>query len=218
MIIQEYRELEENNKYKGIDFRKFVTEQCVDIALRTNFPTDYNDVYEHLFGREDFLKLFLIIDREIKGFIVSDTYEGKIMALKKLRAAYIQGIILDHSIQGNGYFKKLVSEVIKRQNSPLDYISLRTHNPSCASAFTKSISDDFIIYPTVNKIDEDVLEIVRSDRYIGNANENLVVENAYSNVLLQQSTANEQINELFRSVGDNDAQCVIGVSKVLRRG
>lgn len=218
MKIENYKELELRSNYKGLDFKKYIAEKCVEIANTTNFPTDYDDVFDHIFGNEELIKVFLTDEEIIKGFIVSDYFDNKLDDLRTLKALYIHGIIIDKDTQKHGLFRNLVNYTINSVNYT-DYIALRTHNPRCANAFTNCMLEHGLITsPTLRKVDSEIIKIANNDKYIYNANANLVAKGVYDRELLSQRTSNEYINEMFKrnNVEENDAQCLIALKKVKR--
>ncbi len=123
MIIKEFN----NNMSK-----ENITLQCLEVAESTSFPTDYDDVYNHLFENEDLLKLFVLgNDNLIKGFAVFDYLNSNYNIL------YLSGMVLDSCIQGTGISKELLKKGLELLKG--DIITLRTRNPRMYQALVKSL-------------------------------------------------------------------------------
>ena len=73
---------------KDFENKDAVTVRCLEIANAAQFPTDYQDMYEHLFENEDG-ELFVVMNdsNEIYGFATCDN-------MKEHDNTYLHGIII----------------------------------------------------------------------------------------------------------------------------
>ena len=188
---------------------EYIVYSCLSIANNAKFPTDYTDVKEHLFESDEYIRLF-IVDTEkkvptIKGFLISALEKG----YNDNTILHCHGIILDPSIQGNGYSKTIVEKAIDMTNP--DIVTAKTHNPRCFNAFA-NLKGAISYYPNeFNDMPEDVINVARSDEFISNTNENLIYLNAYPDEKIQQSHRNEDLHIVFDRLAPTDAQAIVVV-------
>lgn len=194
-----------NIKLSDIEKKKIILE-CLKMALRVNFPVDYGDMKNHLFGEEDYVKLFVKNEKnEIKGFII-----GCINYLDDIKEVYIHGLIIDPDMQGKSLSKKLMKELINVTDC--DVITARTHNPRIFEAVSALACDDTLYFPNIDiKTPDYVYDIIYNNKFINNCNDNLICENAYPDIKIQQSVSNDKILPIFESIGDYDAQVILSV-------
>ena len=110
MKILNYNEFLNQFKYAN-EMKELINEyvvySCLAIANNAKFPTDYIDVKEHLFESDDYIRLFIIDEDgkvpQIKGFLISALENG----YNDNVILHCHGIIIDPSIQGKGYSKKM---------------------------------------------------------------------------------------------------------------
>lgn len=192
---------------KDITSKKQVTERCLEIANKAKFPTDYEDMYEHLFGNEE-AELFMIMDEnnKIYGFATCDN-------IIESSTTYIQGIIIHPDIQGMGFSLKLLHEIIKKDGN--EFLTLRSHNPRIYEIMSRMAYKDNLIFPQIvsNKIPNQIWKVVASHPAMRDADKNLIVRNAYPDEKLMQKVKNEEIKTLFRKLNMTDAQVIVVCTK-----
>lgn len=172
----------------------------LNIAKSAKFSTDYDDMYNHIFGSNK-LQLCVIVDEKkiIRGFATYEHYT-------KENLVYIQGIIIEKSFQGKGGSKNLIHEIIKK--TQCDYVMCRTHNPRIYELFeniSSKIHPDLFEWQITSKVKE--LTSLTKDTI--NANEKLIVIDAYPDEKIQQKIKNKKIYEYFSQIGKRNAQVII---------
>jgi len=212
MKILNYNELLNHFKYTDemkelID--EYVVYSCLTIANNAKFPTDYIDVKEHLFESDDYIRLFIVDDEgrvpQIKGFLISALENG----YNDNVILHCHGIILDPSIQGQGYSKMMIEKAISMTNP--DVVTAKTHNPRCFNAFA-SLSGAMAYYPNeYDDMPEDILNLAKSDEFISVVNEHLIYLAAYPDEKIQQSHRNKDLHVVFDRLQPNDAQAIVVV-------
>ncbi len=198
--------VEDSNDATKAKTQASIAAEALIIANEAQFPTDYQDVYEHLFGDPNFIRLF-IINKEtnrLKGFLIACELDG----LYDTKLLHFHGIILHPSVQGKGMSQLLLKEAIS-MTLP-DIISAKTHNPRAFNLLASLAYLGTEFYPNIyGPTPKEILEIARSNPFISGVNDNLVVENAYPDAKLQQSYRKEQIKTIFDNLGDRDAQAIL---------
>lgn len=90
------------------DFRnkKDIARQCLEVANAAHFPTDYDDVFSHLFGNESYI-ICTISDKDGKlgGFSI-------FAKLEDIDTLYLHGIVLHPRAQGKGLSSKMIEIVV----------------------------------------------------------------------------------------------------------
>ena len=202
--IINYNEL---NKNKNLD--EYLINQCLNIANDAKFPTDYDDVKEHLFGNDQLIKLFIVEEMDeninIKGFLVADYFTG----YNDNNILHCHGIIIHPDIQGLGLSRELVNRLIREYNP--DIITAKTHNPRCFNALI-NIPLVIAYYPNNSDIiPDDIYKVVKTDPYISNTNKNLIYVDAYPDEKIQQAYRSEEIKTIFNRLNPRDAQAIVVV-------
>lgn len=186
-----------------------VTKRCLEIENKANFPTDYQDMYEHLFENED-AELFVVMNEneEIYGFATCDNVAEK-------SNTYLHGIIIHPDIQGMGFSSRLIREMVKKDGN--DFLTARTHNPRVYEMMSTVAynADPNLVFPNVskNEIPEEVWKIIHSYSAMKNADADLVVRNAYPDEKVSQKVKNREIYSIFEKLNPNDAQVVVVCTK-----
>lgn len=196
ITIQAIKETDESK-------RRVLTQQAYIVTQEANFPTNAQDVYEHLFEENgngiDFLAL-LNDNNELVGFASFMVCDGGIL--------YVKGIVVSPVVQGRGLSKLLLEEAIT-YFSP-DWIALRTHNPRMYEIVT-SLSEKF--YPAEDKVVpegiRDMLRVLPFDFAQTRIDSRMVIRNCYPDVKIQQDSRKESVANLFRELGQRDAQVVL---------
>lgn len=212
MKILNYNEFLNQFKYAN-EMKELINEyvvySCLAIANNAKFPTDYIDVKEHLFESDDYIRLFIIDEDgkvpQIKGFLISALENG----YNDNVILHCHGIIIDPSIQGKGYSKKMIEKAISITNP--DIVTAKTHNPRCFNTFA-NLEGSQSYYP--NEYDDmpsDILELAKSDEFISVVDEHLIYLNAYPDEKIQQSHRNQDLHIVFDRLKPNDAQAIVVV-------
>lgn len=212
MKILDYNEFLNQFKYanemKDL-INEYVVYSCLTIANNAKFPTDYIDVKEHLFESDDYIRLFIIDGEDkvpqIKGFLISALENG----YNDNVILHCHGIILDPSIQGKGYSKKMVEKAISMTNP--DIVTAKTHNPRCFNAFANLEGAESYYPNEYDDMPDDILEVAKSDEFINVVNENLIYLNAYPDEKIQQSHRNKDLHIVFDRLEPTDAQAIVVV-------
>ena len=180
-----------------------ITLRCLEIAKATDFSTDYKDMYEHLFTNNNFELCFVMDDKGvIYGF-------GTFDIEKKRSNAYIHGIIMHPEIQGYGFSKKIINEVLKKHNSK--FLSARTHNPRIYEILCDLAIEKKMVFPNLfsEEIPNWVFELLSFNSSTNISTNRLIVENAYPDEKIMQSVKNKQINTIFERLNARDALVVL---------
>ncbi len=206
--IRDYREFLTKDEKLNELLNEYIIKSCLEVANEASFPTDYVDVKEHLFEKEEYMKLFIVEKDEsnlpnIKGFIVCDSFTG----YNDMLFMHCHGIILSPEIQGKSLSKTLVNYAVNRCNP--DVVTVKTHNPRCFNTF---IDIDGVIdyYPNPEGvIPPEIVELYKTDPFIGVSDENLIYRQAYPDEKIQQSKRNKNIDKIFKKLSPYDAQSIV---------
>ena len=201
IIIRTPKDFSDNEKDK-------ITIRCLEIANKANFPTYYQDMYDHLFGNE-FAELFFIIDesKEIQGFATCDN-------CIKESYTYLHGIIIHPYIQGKGWGLKLLQEIIKKDKN--DFLTVRTHNPRIYEMMGQ-VAYNGLIFPNITfaEVPEEIWEIIYSHPDMKDADKDLIVRGAYPDEKIMQTVKDKSIKDvIFKKLENNDAQVIIVCTNV----
>lgn len=208
--IKEYNSLLYKNTEVNELLEEYITKCCLNIANCAQFPTDYDDVREHIFGKDNYLKLFIIEDSnkvipDIKGFLICDTFYG----YNDMKFLHCHGIILSPDVQGLGLSKQIVNHAIILTNP--DVVTAKTHNPRCFNSLI-NIDGAMAYYPNEkNYLPKQILDLARSNPFIEQVDDELIFKGAYPDEKIQQSKRNEKINLIFDRVSLYDAQAIVVV-------
>lgn len=192
---------------KDFNEKEQVTKRCLEIANQARFPTDYQDMYEHLFENED-AELFMIMDEkeQIYGFATCDNNASS-------SNTYLHGIIIHPDVQGMGFSLRLLHEIIKKDGNK--FFTARTHNPRIYEMMSKIAYDEKSIFPNrkLGEIPKDVWDVVWSHSAMKDADNDLIVRNAYPDEKIMQKVRNEKINDMFKKLNPTDAQVIVVYTK-----
>ncbi len=179
-----------------------IARKCLEVANAAQFPTDFEDVFEHLFGNENY-KICLILDEEdqIYGFSI-------FAKLEEINTLHLHGIVLHPEAQGNELSLKMVETAIANE-SPM-YLTAKTHNPRAFEALSKFALDESAYYPNANNdvIPEHIYELVKQNEFVSTADRYLIVRNAYPDEKIAQSYRNKNISRVFARLHAFDAQVI----------
>lgn len=187
------------------DFRdkEDIAMQCLDVANTAQFPTDFDDVFSHLFGNEDY-KICMAFDEEemLCGFSI-------FAKLEEIDTLHLHGIVLHPRAQGNGLSSKMISTVIESENP--SFLTAKTHNPRMFETLAKFACNPSSFYPNVDNsnIPEYIYELVRNNEFVSSADEYLIVRDAYPDEKISQTFRNKKISNVFKRLNTKDAQVVV---------
>lgn len=180
-----------------------IAQKCLQVANEAKFPTDYDDVYAHLFGEENY-KICLIHDEngEICGFSI-------FAMLKEINTLHLHGIVLHPRAQGQGLSLKMVEKAIESE-SPM-YLTAKTHNPRAFETLSKFALDESAYYPNADgaSIPDHIYNLVRKNEFVDTADGDLIVRNAYPDEKIAQSFRNSGISRVFSRLNPFDAQVIV---------
>lgn len=203
--IEEYNGIYSDEKEK-LKTQVKIANECLKIANDAKFPTDFQDVYDHLFEDDSYIILFVKNKEDIvKGFVIACQENG----YQDCKILHIHGIVLGPEIQGMGISKELIDYAIEKYQP--DVVTAKTHNPRCFNTFASLGGGSYSFYPNDKEIPEVVREIVKSDNFINCSDENLIYRDAYPDEKIQQSKKNPVVDLVFEKVGKYDAQSVVVV-------
>lgn len=187
---------------KNMDKNRIV-DSAYKICNVANFPVNYQDVYDHLFGEEvSDLKLLLDNEEKISGFGVFENYDIKYRD-DIVKMLYISGMVIDPQYQG----KNLSQQIIKNEykDSQYDLISLRTQNIAMAKSLLHMFPDNLFNMP--GDMNEVALEHLRQILPFEDLNDKGFVENCYYTQLYEDLN---KIKEAFGvELGQTDALGVV---------
>lgn len=190
--------------------------ECLDIANRAKFPTDFKDVYDHLFEDDSYIRLFVKDeDNQIKGFVIGCLENG----FDNYLVLHIHGIIMDPSVQGKGLSKKSLEYLVSKY-SP-DVLTAKTHNPRFFNSAMNIFDSSCHFYPNPDEeTPEVVYDIVKSDKFIDCVDSDLVYRDAYPDEKIMQSNNNPLVQRVFENLKPFDAQAIVVIinGKILERG
>lgn len=213
-----YHEDTRKPKYNREKERELITRYCIKVARNATFPTDYQDVYDHLFGNPNYIIQFIVPslpnahsqaiyqpEMEILGFLVACQFKG----YKETTILHCHGIILDPKIQNKGLAKQMVKQLLQQKNP--DILTAKTHNPRAFNLFSDALASE-VIYPNrTTPTPMDIYHLVKQNPFIANSDDKLIVRNAYPDEKLQQDYRNRSLEELFANVNPRDAQSIVVV-------
>ena len=194
---------------KDFEDKERATKRCLEIANNATFPTDYQDMYEHLFGNEN-AELFMIMDEnsEIYGFATCDN-------VTESSNTYIHGIIVHPDIQGMRFGSRLLREIIKKDGNV--FLTARTHNPRVYEMMSNEVynGNTELVFPSVTSHDvpEEIWKVLRSHPDMLEADEDMIVRNAYPDEKIKQKVKNRSIYNIFQKLNPNDAQAIVVCTK-----
>ena len=186
----------------NVTAKEYIIHQCLKIAKTANFPTDYNDMREHLFGNDDNKIIFAINQQTltIEGFAVYQI-------LPSCQTLYLHGIVLHPKIQG--LHVSTAMHILAISTCKMKYFSARTHNPRCFESVAGIHNLGFYPNGKSEEIPETIYETVRKNPHTSEADDFLIVRNAYPDEKIQQACQNDATKKIFSYLNPYDAQVVI---------
>lgn len=156
-----------------------IAKQCLEVANAAHFPTDYKDVYDHLFGNEDYtICLAFDEDGSLDGFSV----------FAKLRDI--------STVFGSDN----LTFISARTHNPRMFETL-TRFAIDSKEFYPNVSNDVI--------PESIYELVKKNEFTESADEYLIVREAYPDEKIAQTFRNEKIANIFKRLNARDAQVIV---------
>ena len=194
---------------KPADFsnKAVIAKQCLEIANAAKFPTDYDDVFSHLFGNENYTICMVYDDNNlIVGFSV-------FAKLEEINTLYLHGIVLHPKAQGKGLSFKMIQKIIDEAN--LSFLSARTRNPRMFETITKFACSSNYCYPNLDnkEIPAHIFKLVKNNPFTNDADELLICRNAYPDKKLTQSFRDKRISSIFKQLNAKDAQVIVVKTK-----
>lgn len=183
--------------------KRAIAEECLAVSTAARFPTDYEDVYEHLFGNERYHLCMLYNSKDrIMGFSI-------FAYLKEINELYLHGIVLHPEAQGKGFSKEMIKAAIEQIHPR--FLSARTHNPRMFEVLSSFAVRKTDYYPNIcnDEIPKEIYELVRKNEFTAEADEVLVVRDAYPDEKLTQTFRNENIAAVFKRLNLTDAQVIV---------
>lgn len=189
--------------YDKLMDKKYVVDSAFRVCNNASFPVEYDDVYEHLFRKDDFI-LKLLVDEEnnIEGFGVFELY--KLYLKEKITTMlYLSGMVIDPKYQGHNISRRIIKEVYESIKS--DLVSLRTQNIAMAKSLINTFDSKLFVMPS--NIDNLVLDYLRQVSAFSNIDENGIIRDCYPNQLYSDLDAIK--NVYGRELNPNDALGVV---------
>lgn len=180
-----------------------IVRQCLDVANAAHFPTDYDDVFSHLFGNEDYtICMAFGKDEVLDGFSI-------FAKIEEIDTLHLHGIVLHPRAQGVGLSLKMIQKVIESEEPT--YLTAKTHNPRMFETLSKFACNTSEFYPHVDDIiiPESIYELVRNNEFVNSADEYLIVREAYPDEKISQTFRNKKITLIFERLNAHDAQVVV---------
>jgi GNAT superfamily N-acetyltransferase len=180
--------------------RHQTTSRCLEIANSARFPTDYDDVYSHLFESDANTIVFALANDTLVAFAIFDC-DGERSAL------YLHGIIVHNDYQGLGLSKRMIQTAIEHYGP--SFLVARTHNPRMFETIAAFACNEQSFFPNLKgHVPDDIRKVVgQRDQTVG-ADEELIIKNLYPDEKVSQSTRN-RYDTLFQKLGKHDAYVVV---------
>lgn len=190
---------------KPISFRnkEDIALQCLDVANAAQFPTDFEDVFSHLFGNEDYMICMAFDENDqLGGFSI-------FAKLEEIDTLHLHGIVLHPRAQGKGLSLKMIKTAI--DNAETTFLTAKTHNPRMFETLSKFACDSSKFYPNVDdmSIPDFIYNLVSNNEFVSSADEYLIVRDAYPDEKISQSFKNEKISTIFNRLNARDAQVIV---------
>lgn len=131
-------------KSKDFNNKEEIAFKCLEVANEARFPTDYNDVYEHLFGEENY-KICIVFDEynNICGFSI-------FAMLHEINTLHLRGIVLHPRAQEKGISLKMLQKVIESEKPT--FFTAKTHNPRMFETASRLACELNSFYPNVDEV------------------------------------------------------------------
>lgn len=197
--------------------------QCVDIANKAKFNTDFQDVYDHLFFGDNLMLVFAYDDLDNMAGFSSLFLTREESGIPHI---HLNGVIVNPEHQKHGIARLMLSRAVgyvcgMNENSEernIDIsLSARTQNPAIYRLMYKTSND---ISPTlkgdVNPKHYEILKKMDDKLYpfLGDYNEKFIVKDAYSSTKVHADVRDEAVKVLFSELGELDAYVIFGEKAV----
>lgn len=192
---------------------------CLNLCNKCGFPTDYNDVYEHILGDPRFINVFAMTDDgNLVGFLSVYPIVNQYKGIKNVNVL-LEGGIVDPAYQGKGLIKAMTSKILGfisqdllvMDDSKFNLVA-RSQNPAIyrlMDKFSQTLSPT-----TKGEIDKELASYLKSikefEPFIGNFDDFMIVKNAYPSRKIQVKTSLTDVNNMFFNLPDNDAYIMFG--------
>lgn len=191
--------------------KKVLAEEAYVVCQRANFPVEYQDVYEHLFGNDDaILKILLDSHNQLAGFGVFEKYKLE-LDRRMATLLYLSGMVIDKKYQGHNVSHEILKITYNQVKS--DLVSLRTQNIKMAKALL-GMERECLFQMPVKSRDNDgyMIDALKQVEYFKTMDERGVIPNCYGNQLYENLGA---IDENFGiQLGECDALAVVVEPKI----
>ena len=207
-FIKEYNNCGYDNSEINELLKEYLIKSCLLVANKSNFSTDYYDVKDHIFEKDEYMKLFITENTKevvpnIYGFAIFDSFKG----YNDMLFLHCHGIVLGPEIQELGLSKKIINYAVKKVNP--DILTVKTHNPRCFNSFI-NIDNVISYYPNeLGIIPNEILELAKTDPFICQSNNDLIYKDAYPDEKIQQTKRNNGIDVIFNKLSPHDAQSAV---------
>ena len=159
---------------KSLDKRR-IADSAYNICGNTQFPVEYQDVYNHLFEKEDLIvKLLMNKENKLAGFGVFENYRLNIEN-QTSTMLYLSGMVIDKKYQGKNISKEIIKCTYDELQS--DLISLRTQNIAMAKSLLSVYEDNLFVMP--GKMNKNVIDYLRTTPPFQSLDENGIIKNCY---------------------------------------
>ena len=172
--------------------RDRIVDASYKVCQKANFPVNYDDVYNHLFGSNNSVPRFLLDnDTKISGFAVAENY--KLLTVQPRTITYLQGMVISNEYQGKGYSHILLKDVYKQLHG--DFLGLRTQNFKMAKSLINLFEDPKISIPMKEgKPSYSLLEDLKTIYPYQNIDDSGIVRNCYYTQLYPDLEELKKIN------------------------
>lgn len=204
---------------KDIKNKEKLAMQCVEIANKAKFNTDFDDVYNHLFFGDNLMLVFVFDDNK-KMVAFSSIFLTE--EPDKTPHIHLNGIIVSPECQKSGIAQLMLSRAVgyiyglNNKNSNDDFkisLSARTQNPAIYRLLQKSSEN---VSPSTNgDVNKKHYAIVKKmdgklKPFLGDYDKTFKVKNAYSSSKVHADIKDEKIKILFSRLDNLDAYIIFG--------
>lgn len=194
----------QSNKVREEEQRHSITLECVEVANAASFSTDYQDVYEHLFGG-DYEISFIKKDGKIKAFSIF-----AVLDIESKKVLHAHGGIVHPDVQESRKIAKMLEAKIKETGA--EVVMAKTHNPRAFLSIARLTNSDNVYPNFITPVPHEIVEFVKKNPFLSECNDDLIVVNAYPDEKIQQPIRNQVIMKGFETtLGKFDAQAVMAV-------
>ena len=181
-----------------------IVSDAYKVCSYAHFLVTYDDVYAHLFGREDLI-LKLLVDNyfNVYGFGVFEIF-NTIYKEELIRMLYLSGMVISPEYQGKNISSKIIKNTYEEYNT--DLVSLRTQNIRMLKALFHSFDNKLLSIP--GSINKDIIEYLRGIEPFKNIDNNGIIRNIYETQLYSDLSPMKDIYNLELNSTDSVAVLV----------